>query len=395
MSADAHSPFLPFALPDIGEEEIAEVAECLRSGWITTGPRAREFERRFAEFIGGGVQAISVNSATAGLHLALEALGVGAGDVVATTPYTFTATAEVARYLGADVLFVDIDADSLNIDAAELRAALEREPRIKAIVPVHIGGRACDMTAIRAIATRHGVPVLEDAAHALPATHHGRMVGSLSEATVFSFYATKTLATGEGGMLVTAEAKLAERARLMRLHGINRDVFDRYTSRTPAWYYEVVAPGFKYNMPDIMAAIGIHQLRKVQQFRARREFIAQRYTAAFADLPLRTPPGAAVPGDLHAWHLYVLRLEGERLRIGRDRFIEELGALGIGASVHFIPLHLQPYWRDRYALRPEDYPRALASYRCALSLPIYTRMTEDDVTRVIDAVRTVALRHAR
>jgi len=394
MSADERARFLPFALPDIGEEEITEVVECLRSGWITTGPRAREFERRFAEFIGGGVQAISVNSATAGLHLALEALGVGAGDVVATTPYTFTATAEVARYLGADVLFVDIEADSLNIDAAELRAALEREPRVKAIVPVHIGGRACDMEAIRAIAVRHGIPVLEDAAHALPATHRGRMIGTLSEATVFSFYATKTLVTGEGGMLVSADPKLAERARIMRLHGISRDVFDRYTSRTPDWYYEVIAPGFKYNMPDIMAAIGIHQLRKVQQFRARRESIAQRYTAAFADLPVRTPLGAA-PGDLHAWHLYVLRLDGERLRIGRDRFIEELGALGIGASVHFIPLHLQPYWRDRYALRPESYPRALAAYRGALSLPIYTRMTDADVARVIETVRTIVLRHAR
>jgi dTDP-4-amino-4,6-dideoxygalactose transaminase len=395
MSTEERARFLPFALPDIGEEEITEVVECLRSGWITTGPRAREFERRFAEFIGGGVQAISVNSATAGLHLALEALGVGAGDVVATTPYTFTATAEVARYLGADVLFVDIEADSLNIDAAQLRGALEREPRTKAIVPVHIGGRACDMDAIRAIAARHGVPVLEDAAHALPATHHGRMIGTLSEATVFSFYATKTLATGEGGMLVSADAKLAERARIMRLHGISRDVFDRYTSRTPEWYYEVIAPGFKYNMPDIMAAIGIHQLRKVQKFRARRESIAQRYTAAFADLPVRTPPGAAAPGDLHAWHLYVLRLDEEHLRIGRDRFIEELSALGIGASVHFIPLHLQPYWRDRYTLRPESYPEALAAYRSALSLPIYTRMTDEDVARVIEAVRTIVLRHTR
>jgi dTDP-4-amino-4,6-dideoxygalactose transaminase len=394
MSADERAPFLPFALPDIGEEEITEVVECLRSGWITTGPRAREFERRFAEFIGGGVQAVSVNSATAGLHLALEALGVGAGDVVATTPYTFTATAEVARYLGADVLFVDIEEDSLNIDPAQLRAALEREPRVKAIVPVHIGGLACDMDAIRAIAARHGVPVLEDAAHALPTTHRGRLIGTLSEATVFSFYATKTLATGEGGMLVSADAKLAERARVMRLHGISRDVFDRYTSRTPGWYYEVIAPGFKYNMPDIMAAIGLHQLRKVPQFRARRESIAQRYTAAFADLPVRTPPGAA-PGDLHAWHLYVLRLDLERLRIGRDRFIEELAARGIATSVHFIPLHLQPYWRDRYALRPESYPQALAAYRCALSLPIYTRMTDDDVARVIDAVRTIVLRNAR
>jgi dTDP-4-amino-4,6-dideoxygalactose transaminase len=194
-------------------------------------------------------------------------------------------------------------------------------------------------------------------------------------------------------MLVSADAKLAERARVMRLHGISRDVFDRYTSRTPEWYYEVIAPGFKYNMPDIMAAIGLHQLRKVEAFRARRESIAQRYSAAFADLPVRTPAGPAAPDDLHAWHLYVLRLEAERLRIDRDRFIEELSALGIGASVHFIPLHLQPYWRDRYGLRPESYPQALAAYRSALSLPIYTRMSDADVARVIEAVRTIVLRH--
>jgi dTDP-4-amino-4,6-dideoxygalactose transaminase len=291
-------------------------------------------------------------------------------------------------------LFVDIDSDSLNIDPAQLRAALEREPRVKAIVPVHIGGRACDMDAIRAIAAQHGVPTIEDAAHALPTTHHGRMIGTLSEATVFSFYATKTLATGEGGMLVSADPKLAERARVMRLHGISRDVFDRYTSRTPSWYYEVIAPGFKYNMPDIMAAIGIHQLRKVPLFRARREAIAQRYHAAFADLPVRTP-SAAPAGDLHAWHLYVLRLDGTRLRVSRDRFIEELTALGIGASVHFIPLHLQPYWRDRYGLLPESYPQALAAYQSAVSLPIYTRMTDGDIGRVIDAVRSVLLQNTR
>jgi len=384
-------PFIPFAIPDIGEEEIAEVVRCLRSGWITTGPMARQFESDFAQFIGGGVEAVSVNSATAGLHLALEALGIGPGDRVLTTPYTFTATAEVVRYLGAEPVFADIDPRTFNLDPAAAAEVLKRESAVKAIIPVHLAGASCEMDELGKLAATAGIHVVEDAAHALPATWKGAMIGALpTAATVFSFYATKTIATGEGGMIVSRNNELLARARTMRLHGINRDVFDRYQSKTPAWYYEVVAPGFKYNMPDVAAAIGVHQLRKAGQFRQRRAAIASAYTVGFADLPLRTPV-VVHPDELHAWHLYVLQLDLPALRIGRDRVIELLAERGIGTSVHFIPLHLHPYWRDRYGFRPGDFPQALQAYERAVSLPIHTRLSADDVSRVIETVRDVLL----
>ncbi len=378
--------FLPFALPDIGEEEIAEVVACLRSGWLTTGPQTRRFEREFSSFIGNDVEALAVNSATSGLHLALEAVGVRAGDEVITTPYTFTATAEVIHYLGADPVFVDIDTDTLNLDPTRIEAAITS--RTRAIVPVHFAGLACDMTGILGIARKHGLKVVEDAAHALPATANGRLIGSLeSDATVFSFYATKTLATGEGGMVVTRDPEVASRCRLMRLHGIDRDAFDRYTSREPSWHYQVVAPGFKYNMTDLAASLGIHQLAKAMRLRAKREEMANRYDRALVDLPLRLP-SKPHPGEIHAWHLYVVRLN-ESPPCARDHVIEELAERGIGTSVHFIPLHLHPYWRDKYRLSPTDFPRALQAYRSAVSLPLYTRMTEDDQGRVIDAMTEV------
>ena len=384
-------PFIPFAIPDIGEEEIAEVVRCLRSGWITTGPMARQFESDFAQFIGGGVEAVSVNSATAGLHLALEALGIGPGDRVLTTPYTFTATAEVVRYLGAEPVFADIDPRTFNLDPAAAAEVLKRESAVKAIIPVHFAGQSCEMDELGKLAATAGIHVVEDAAHALPATWKGVMIGALpTAAAVFSFYATKTIATGEGGMIVSRNKELLARARTMRLHGINRDVFDRYQSKTPAWYYEVVAPGFKYNMPDVAAAIGVHQLRKAGQFRQRRAAIASAYTVGFADLPLRTPV-VVHPDELHAWHLYVLQLDLPALRIGRDRVIELLAERGIGTSVHFIPLHLHPYWRDRYGFRPGDFPQALQAYERAVSLPIHTRLSADDVSRVIETVRDVLL----
>jgi dTDP-4-amino-4,6-dideoxygalactose transaminase len=391
---DGQTPFLPFALPEIGEEEIAEVVDSLRSGWITTGPKVKRFEEAFSAFIGGGVDSVSCNSATAGLHLGLEALGIGAGDQVLTSPYTFTATAEVVRYLGADPVFADIDPLTFNLDPAAARDAARRCERLRAIIPVHFAGQSCEMDALGTLAREHGVPVMEDAAHSLPATFRGRAIGTLSEVTVFSFYATKTIATGEGGMVVSANSALLQRVRTMRLHGINRDVFDRYTSTAPKWYYEVVAPGFKYNMPDTAAAIGIHQLRKAWRFLERRREIARRYDRELAGLPLRTPH-VTRPDDVHSWHLYVLQLDLESLTIDRDRFIEAMAERGIGCSVHFIPLHLQPYWRDRYSLRPEHFPVASDVYRRAVSLPIYTRMTDDDVGRVIAAVRDVALRHSR
>ena len=384
-------PFLPFALPDIGDEEIAEVVDTLKSGWVTTGPKAARFEAEFRAFLGDregddGLHAIAVNSATAGLHLALEGLGLGPGDEVITTTHTFTATAEVVRYLGADVRLVDIDPATLNIDPAAIEAAIT--PRTKAILPVHYGGLAADMPAILDIARRHGCKVVEDAAHALPTSCGGKLVGTLaSDATVFSFYANKTITTGEGGMLVTRDAALAKRARVMRLHGMNRDAFDRFTAQVPSWYYEVVAPGFKYNLTDIAAALGLQQLKKARAFQQTRARIAAMYDAAFAGLPLMLPPPPH-PGELHAWHLYALRL-GEGAAIGRDRFIERLFDAGIGCSVHYIPLHLHPYWRDRYALRPEAFPHSQRAYERLVSLPIYTRMSDADVQRVVDAVRGI------
>ena len=376
--------FIPFALPDIGEEEIAEVVDSLRSGWITTGPKTRRFEQEFAEFLGGDVEAVAVNSATAGLHPALEAIGIGPDDEVITTTHTFTATAEVIRYMGAHPVLVDVDPRSMTIDPERVESAIT--PRTKAIIPVHYGGLACDMQRLAKIARSHDLLIVEDAAHALPTTCGGRLIGTLdSDATVFSFYATKTLATGEGGMLVTRNPRIAQRARVMRLHGIDRDAFDRYVSKKPAWHYEVVAPGFKYNMTDVAASMGIHQLAKVRRFQARRAELAARYTSELRGLPVLTPRDAD-PGDTHAWHLYVIRLTAAA-GIGRDAFIQRMAEQGVGCSVHYIPLHLHPYWRDTYRLRPEQFPNSQALFESAISLPIYTRMTYDDQSHVLDAVR--------
>ena len=387
-------PFLPFALPEIGEDEIAEVVDTLRHGWVTTGPKARRFEQDFAAFLGDtgpvpGLEAIAVNSATAGLHLALEAVGVGPGDEVITTTHTFTASAEVARYLGADVRLVDIDPATLCIDPAAIEAAIT--PRTRAIVPVHFAGRAAEMGEILAIARRHGLKVVEDAAHALPTTHAGQMIGTLaSDVTVFSFYANKTITTGEGGMAVTRDAQLAARMKVMRLHGINRDAFDRFTAKVPSWYYEIVAPGFKYNLTDIAAALGIHQLKRAREFRDARARIAAHYDALLADLPLVLPPQPAA-GDLHSWHIYVLRLRDDA-PVGRDAVIEALFAAGIGSSVHYIPLHQQPYWRERYDLRAEDFPHSQKAYEATFSLPLYSRMTLADAERVAAVLRGVLAR---
>lgn len=380
------SDFLPFALPDIGEEEINEALDSLRSGWLTTGPKTKRFEEDFAVFAGDETEAIAVNSATAGLHLALEAVGIGPDDEVITTPYTFTATAEVVRYLGADPVFVDIDAGTFNIDPARIEVAIT--PRTKAIIPVHFAGLACDMDAILALALKHGLKVVEDAAHALPTTSNGHLIGSLdSDATVYSFYATKTITTGEGGMVVTRDPEIARRCRIMRLHGISRDAFDRYTSTKPSWHYEVVAPGCKYNMTDVAASLGIHQLKKAWDFQKKRQAMAISYDEAFRDLPVILPPKAPA-GDIHAWHLYVIRLT-DNAPVSRDRFIELMAEKGVGCSVHFIPLHLHPYWRDRYNLKPEDFPNALKAYERAVSLPLFTKMNEGDQQRVITAVREI------
>jgi dTDP-4-amino-4,6-dideoxygalactose transaminase len=377
-------PFIPFALPDIGEDEIQEVVDSLRNNWLTTGPKTRRFEHDFSAFLGSDVQSIAVNSATAGLHLALEALGLKEGDEVITTPFTFTATAEVVRYFGANVRFVDIDAETMNISVSELESAIG--PRTRAILPVHFGGLACDMSGILTVAKRRGLHVVEDAAHAFPATYAGQLIGTLdSDATVFSFYATKTLATGEGGMIVTRNSAIAARCRIMRLHGISRDTFDRYVAETPNWHYEVVAPGFKYNLTDLASAIGIHQLRRASDLRNKREAIARRYDEAFDDLSCDLPPKAP-NGDLHAWHLYVIRLTADA-PISRDEFIEEMTRAGIGCSVHFIPLQLHPYWRDTYHLQPDSFPIAYKTFKRVVSLPLYTKMSVSDQDRVIQTVR--------
>ena len=375
--------FLPFAVTDIDEHEIDAVTECLKSGWITTGPKTREFEQAFARYLDARVETVSVNSATAGLHLALEAIGIKPGDEVVLPTLTFTATAEVIRYLGADPVFVDIDPVTLNIDPLQVEAALT--PRTKAIMPVHYGGLPCEMEAIIAMAQERGIYVVEDAAHAFPARYKGRLVGTLeSDVAVFSFYANKTMTTGEGGMVVTRHPEIAARVKIMRIHGISRDVFDRFVSTTPSWFYEVVAPGFKYNLTDIASAMGIEQLRKIDRFLARRQTLAQRYFDELADLPLVLPADAPEAG-LHAWHLYVVRLAGAGIE--RDELINQLSARGIGTSVHYIPLHRHPYWRDTYDLRPEQFPEADAAYRHMLSLPLYTKMTDADQTRVIRALR--------
>ena len=377
--------FLPYSKPDIGQDEVDAVTQCLHSGWLTTGQQCNIFEEEFGRFLGDDVMCVAVNSATAGLHLALEALGVSEGDEVITTVHTFTATAEVVRYLGANPVFVDVDPNTLCIDVNAIESKITKKTKV--ILPVHFAGLAAEMRVILEIAERYRLHVVEDAAHSLPATYKDVKIGNLaSDATVFSFYANKTMTTGEGGMLVTKDRKLYERVKLMRLHGMNKVAHDRYASRTPAWYYEVVAPGFKYNLTDLAAAIGVQQLRKLNAMHHRRVRIASMYNELLSDCPLILPAGPRY-GDVHSWHLYVIRLKegGESLR---NRLIEEMFAKGIGASVHYIPLHLQPYWRDTYNLEATDFPSSQSAYESSVSLPIYNLMTDEDVFRVVNFLRT-------
>lgn len=377
--------FLPFALPEIGEEEIAEVCDTLRSGWVTTGPKTRQFEADFASYL-GVEEAIAVNSATAGLHLALESIGIGPGDEVITTTLTFTATAEVIRYLGANPVFVDVDPHTLNMDIDAVKRAIT--PKTRAIMPVHYAGLACDMDPLIELAREHRLKVVEDAAHAFPTRYKGRLIGTLdTDVTVFSFYANKTMTTGEGGMVVSRDPELRQRMKVMRLHGISRDAFDRFRSRTPAWYYEVIAPGFKYNLTDIASALGIHQLRKIDRFLARRQQLAQRYFEALADLPLVLPADGQGESN-HSWHLFVLRLS-DHARIDRETLINRLAEQGIGTSVHYVPLHRHPYWQETYGLAPEHFPVAEKAYQNMVSIPLYTSMTDADQDRVISALRDI------
>jgi dTDP-4-amino-4,6-dideoxygalactose transaminase len=385
------SEFLHFAPPMIGEDEIDEVVRTLRSGWITTGQRAQQFENDFGEYIGAPA-ALAVNSATSAMHVALAALGIGDDDAVVSTTMTFASTIHVIEHQRARPVLVDVEPDTLNIDPAQVEAAISRTPGVKAIIPVHLYGHPAEMDAIYDIAQRHGLAVIEDAAHALPARYRGRMIGAPREdfefpnLVAFSFYATKNLTTGEGGML-TGPPALIEDARAWSLHGMSRDAFKRYTS-DGSWRYDVVLPGFKYNMPDIQAAIGIHQLKRLDQMQRRREAIVAQYDEALGQLEeLETPVVRAEVKS--ALHIYLLRLRPDRLTIDRAGFIEELRKRNIGASVHFIPIHLHTYYRDRYSLLPGQFPVAQREFERMLSLPLSPAHSDQDVADVIEAVTEV------
>jgi len=376
--------WVPFHRPEITEDEIQSVVATLRSGWLTTGPKVKRFEEQFAGYLGCR-HAVAVNSGTAALHLALDAVGIKEGDEVIVPTMTFAATAEVVFYLKAKPVLVDCRPDTLNIDPEQIENAITSKTR--AIIPVHFGGQPCEMDRILEIARQYKVKVIEDAAHALPASYRDKKVGAIGDITCFSFYATKTITTGEGGMATTENSEWAERMRMMSLHGISHDAWKRYT-KEGSWYYEILHPGFKYNLTDIAAAIGIEQLKKCDEFRKAREKIAKIYDRSFADLEeIQTPVRRS--GTEHAWHLYVIELNLDHLQITRNQFIDALREEQIGTSVHFIPLHLHPYYRDKFGYHPSDFPNASSAFERIVSLPIYPRMTEADVESVIGAVRKI------
>jgi len=372
---------VPFCIPWTDESEIREVSEAIHSGWLTTGPKVAAFERAIARYVRAR-HAVAVNSCTAALHLGLAASGVGPGDEVITSPYTFAATGEAILYLGARPVFADIVPATLNIDPVEVRRAITR--RTRAIVPVHIAGLPCDMGPILTLARRRGIHVIDDAAHALGSSVDGRPIGSISEMTCFSFYATKNLTTGEGGMLTTDDARLAERVRRLSLHGLTHDAWKRYT-RAGNWRYDVVEMGYKYNMTDLAAGLGLAQFKKFGQIQARRRRLARRYTSALQECGAFDLP-AESPGTVHAWHLYILRLRSGMLRIGRDHLIDLLRRRGIGTSVHFLPLHLHSLYRKRFGYRGGSYPRAEMESSRALSLPLYPSLTPGAQDGVIGAI---------
>lgn len=402
QNSGRRSTYLHFAPPQIGEEEIAEVVEALRSGWLTTGPRVRRFEEEFAAFV-EAPEALALNSCSAGLHTALHVSRVGPGDAVVTTPLTFAASAHAAEHVGARVIFADVESDTLNLSPESVLDAIERATRlgfrVKALLPVHYAGHPCEMPALESIALEHDLTIVEDAAHALPARIDGRAIGSPSSRdgvrtfTSFSFYANKNMTTGEGGMLTGPREEMVA-ARSFCHHGIARDNGWKRNAVRGMWRYEIVDAGFKYGMTDVAAAIGIHQLRKLPANHERRRQIAARYSAAFEGCgEIELPTERA--GARHAWHLFVIRLDLERLRVDRDRFLAELEARNIGASVHFLPLHVQPYYRDRYELRPEDLPVAWAAWPRLISLPIHPGLSDRDVDDVVEAVLDVCRTYRR
>jgi dTDP-4-amino-4,6-dideoxygalactose transaminase len=373
---------VPFHRASVGEEEALAVCEAIRSGWLTMGPKTFEFEKEFAKYV-GAPDAIAVSTGTAALHLALEAAGVCAGDEVLLPTTTFTATAEAVTYLRARPVLADVDPGTMNLDPQD--AARRITPRTKAIIPVHLGGQPCDMDELQTLARAHHLRVIEDAAHALPSEYRGKRVGRISEFTCFSFYATKTLTTGEGGMVTTENSAAAERIRLMRLHGIERDAWKRYRD-DGSWRYEIHEAGFKYNLTDFQAAIGLVQLAKCDAMREARQRIARSYADAFSSFEELLLPAIRTDRST-SWHLYVLRLRSDRLRVDRDAFIRALSARGVSCSVHFIPLHLQPYYQRAYGYRSGDFPNAEAQYDSCLSLPIFPGMTDQEIEHVIGAVQ--------
>ena len=381
-------PFIPFSKPSISELEIDDVVEVMKSGWLTSGSKAISFEEEFGDFISPQdklLEAISVNSATAGLHLALEACGVGYGDEIITTSLTFTATAEVARYLGAEARFVDIDPTTMNIDVKKIEAQIS--PRTKVIIPVHYAGLSCDMDEILEIAKKYNLKVVEDAAHALPSTYKKNIIGNLeSDSTVFSFYANKNMTTGEGGMIVTKDKEMAKKKKKMRLHGIDRDAFSRFTDKKASWYYEVVEAGYKYNLTDVAAAIGRVQLRRLPEFLKMRQIQADFYLKELEGLNLQLPYQRE--GDTHSWHLFVIRLT-DKHSISRDNLIKELNTRGIGTSVHYVPLHLQPYWKNRYNLKKKDFKNAQNAFDNMISLPLYPELRKEDQIFIVDSLKDI------
>ena len=376
--------FIPYYIPSISENEINEVSDTLRSGWLTTGNKTKKFEASFSDFLNNEIEAMAVSSATAGLHLALAALEIGVGDEVIVPNHTFTATAEVVRYTGAEVKLVDINVNSLNIDPILIEKSINS--KTKAIIVVHFAGLACEMNEIIKIAKKHKLFIIEDAAHALPTTYMKNTIGNLdTDATIFSFYANKTITTGEGGMIVTKNKDLAKKIKILRIHGIDTDVFDRYVSTKPKWYYQVVEAGFKYNLSDIASSIGLHQLKKVSEFQIKRQQIADYYFNELSKLDIELPTKSN-KGDLHSWHLFIIKLNCKNEGI-RNKFIEQMYEMGIGCSVHYIPLNHHTYWKERY---PEDCSNMKISdsiYNRIVSIPIYNSLNEDNLERIVKTIK--------
>jgi len=377
------STYLSFSPPCLSELEIQEVVDTLRGDWLSAGPKTKQFEQDFAQFV-EAENALAMNSCTAALHIAMLLHGVGEGDEVITTPMTFCATANVVEHVGGKVVFADVDEDTLLINPREIEAKIT--PRTKVIVPVHFAGHPCDMDAINAIAARHGVAVVEDAAHCMPSRIGDRPVGASQNLTAFSFYATKNMTTGEGGML-TGPAALVDRARSMVLHGMTRNAWNRF-AKGGSWRYDVEAPGFKYNMTDLQASLGLVQLRRLAELYERRSRVYSIYEGAFQNSPFLRPL-ALREGYLSSLHLYVIRLRAERLKISRDEFIEQLNARNIGSSVHYTPVHRLKYYAEKYGLKPDDFPVANSSFETMLSLPLCSRMTESDAADVVAAVNDI------